>query len=678
MAAEAEMGAHLWLIPSATLVTKVRHARARTLLRLLPSIPANRLGAWAAAWPPLLSALPALLREDPARLLDAVGRVDVLAALQTLTQPHGDAGRIERGLVTLWLALAGHPGLIKPIALPGPFRERVVDPGAPRLVAFGDVRGLAATARGAVVIARTGRMPIDAFAVMQLPAVEHTVIVDTQLEPPDDATAARIRNALASTRSAVPGGSLERVTVGSGEAALGEARVGPAGDSADLVRSAQAAFTKAAAEIEPPFRPGGMLIEQGRYVQPVDLLARVSGDAVALPWQNDRAAAVTKIVEHLNDLAVLADPTPIGTEVIAAIRSLHDGESNERRRALLVNIDADDFVYGFQFGRSVERRCVERGLQVDRITINLSKGRDLAVELGQPIPAPIADGTETVVDSEQDDAALVPALRRLSSRRYEVVVANVRPHLFYDLLVAGFFGVRTLVWDRHLHGGLREEGARRQIDPAQLSSLPVVAWSLDKKTGPGLQPSLAQAGLQRGSGQIWPLDLDFFQSNVARHDNRVFAGGENQRDWPLFVEAVRDLPFEVHLVSSQAPATLPPNVRVDSRLPLSRFRDAMGSAAIAAVPLSAGAAAGVTVIPMAMALGVAIVATRTPWTEPLVRDGEEALLVPPGAVDAFRSALLRVHEQPDLRRHLVTNARKRVAEICDLEAFTRAMFATIG
>jgi glycosyltransferase involved in cell wall biosynthesis len=104
----------------------------------------------------------------------------------------------------------------------------------------------------------------------------------------------------------------------------------------------------------------------------------------------------------------------------------------------------------------------------------------------------------------------------------------------------------------------------------------------------------------------------------------------------------------------------------------------MASAAVTAIPLLPGLAAGVSVLPMAMALGVAVVATRTPWTEAYVTDGEEALLVPAGDAGAFRAALVRLSEQPDLRARLVANARRRVAALCDLEAFTRQMFATLA
>ena len=103
----------------------------------------------------------------------------------------------------------------------------------------------------------------------------------------------------------------------------------------------------------------------------------------------------------------------------------------------------------------------------------------------------------------------------------------------------------------------------------------------------------------------------------------------------------------------------------------------MATASIMALPLLPDIASGVTVVPMAMALGVAVVATRTPWIEQYVTDGEEGLLVPAGDIHAFREALARLHERPELRRRLATNARRRVAAQCDLEAFTRAMFETL-
>ena len=103
----------------------------------------------------------------------------------------------------------------------------------------------------------------------------------------------------------------------------------------------------------------------------------------------------------------------------------------------------------------------------------------------------------------------------------------------------------------------------------------------------------------------------------------------------------------------------------------------MAEATICAIPLVGEIAAGVTVLPMAMALGVAVVSTRTGWVDKYVTHEEEALLVPAGDAGAFRSALLRLHGDPELRARLVANARRRVTALCDLEAFTREMFSAL-
>jgi len=667
---------HPWLPPSRELTGKIARLQATAALRGLTDVRDAALGARGAAWRPLMSALPNLLRTDPRRVLEAVARVDVLAVLQELPTGRVDPFRLERALTTFWLALAGHPGLATPLVLPGPFTQTVVDPRAPRLLVLADVRGLAATAQGAVVIARSGHRPIDEVAGTALPTFGEAVIVDERFAPPDATVAARARAALDMMSAALPGGRVERVTIGTGDAAYGEARLAAAGDPADLVASALAAFVRAAIVLAPPLGAGGVLIEDGRRVSAAAVLARACGNAIALPWRSDPESARTSIARDLDEVAVLGDATPAGAELLAVLRDLVAAYPPAGERALLVNVDPDDFTYSFYFGRSVERRCRERGWRVDRIAIDPTDGRDLRWELGEPVPGPIADGTETLVRSADDPVAAV-ALRRLSSRRYSAVVVNVRPRLFYDLLATGLLRAPTLVWDRHLHDGIDAEGKRRRVDPSGVRSLPITVWGLHEMKGVELRQSLVDAGLVRGGPWPWPIDLEFFRSTATPQPDRIFAGGDSGRDWPVFVEAIRDLPATVHLVTGNAPAALPANVELERRLPLWRFRDALAGAVVTAIPVVPGKAAGVTVLPMAMALGVAIVATRTPWVEQYVSDGEEALLVPPDDVAAFRAALVRLMSDRDLRARLVANGRRRVAALCDLDAFTREMFATL-
>ena len=665
---------HPWLPASAATAARVARSRATSVLRQLPTVTSKWLGRYSRAWPPLMAALPALLRSDSGRVMDAVGRVDVLSVLIALADGPVDAARLERALVTLWLGIAGHPGLTAPLALPGPFRELIVDPRAPRLLSLGEARGLVATAAGPVVVGRAGRASIDEFVAAVLPAAGDTVIVGEQFRVPEPPVVARVQAALAAVAAVLPGGWIERVTIGAGDAVDREARVGVDADSADLVASAQAAFVRAAAAGDPVMRDGGVLVDRGARLSPTDLLARACGNALALPWRADRSVAAAAIAGDLDDLAVLAAATPGGAGLAAAAGAMADCAPTAPRRALLVNVDADDFVYSFQFGRSIERRCVERGLRVDRIAVNPGWRRDLAGELGEPVPAPIADGTETLVESEHDPS-LMDVVQRLSQRRYEVVVVNVRPRLFFDLGAAGLLAGRTLVWDRHLHDGFRAETARRGAVAKRGPHASIQVWSTFGESGAEFKQMFIDAGAERVWDHVWPMDFEFFRSTTTAQPGRVFAGGDSGRDWPLFLAAIADLPLDVHLVTARAPANLPPRVDVEPRLPLWRFRDAMAAAAITAIPLLPdGNAAGITVLAMAMAVGSAVVVTDTWWIAQYVTDGEDALLVPPGDVGAFCAALVRLHGDVALRARLVANARRRVAGLCDLEAFTRRMF----
>src|SRR5690348_16105625 len=130
------MTPHPWLSAPDALVARVARARATAALRGLPRVPSNRLGTHAAEWQQFLAILPALLRTGAPRVLGAVGRVDVLPVLLELPAEPVDRDRLERALLTLWLAIAGHPGLGSPIAFRVAFPQRVVDPAAPRILAL--------------------------------------------------------------------------------------------------------------------------------------------------------------------------------------------------------------------------------------------------------------------------------------------------------------------------------------------------------------------------------------------------------------------------------------------------------------------------------------------------------------------------------------------------------------
>src|SRR5690349_16566198 len=124
---------HPWLAPTRALVSDVVAATAKDVVRDVSSIPRRSMGRYGDAWSRLVAALPELLQSDAAAVFDAVTRVDVLSTVQEVVARGVNEARLDRTVVTLWMALAGHRGLTTPLALPGPFRQRVVDPKSGRL-----------------------------------------------------------------------------------------------------------------------------------------------------------------------------------------------------------------------------------------------------------------------------------------------------------------------------------------------------------------------------------------------------------------------------------------------------------------------------------------------------------------------------------------------------------------
>ncbi len=80
----------------------------------------------------------------------------------------------------------------------------------------------------------------------------------------------------------------------------------------------------------------------------------------------------------------------------------------------------------------------------------------------------------------------------------------------------------------------------------------------------------------------------------------------------------------------------------------------------------------------AMAAGRAIVASALPGIMAILRDGEEALLVPPDDADALAAALRRLHDDAALRARLGAAARARYAREFSAAAQLRALEGIYG
>ncbi|MDQ2798572.1 MAG: glycosyltransferase family 4 protein [Armatimonadota bacterium] len=159
--------------------------------------------------------------------------------------------------------------------------------------------------------------------------------------------------------------------------------------------------------------------------------------------------------------------------------------------------------------------------------------------------------------------------------------------------------------------------------------------------------------------------------------NQICAAGLEWRDYPTLIEAVGALPeIQVKLAAASPWSkhsdetqgrTLPPNVQA-RRYEYGELRDLYAQSSFVVVPLrETDFQAGVTTILEAMAMGKAVIATRTTGQTDVIVDGENGLTVPPGDVEAWREAITRLRSDAPLRARLGRNARRWVEEHATLD-----------
>ncbi len=151
-----------------------------------------------------------------------------------------------------------------------------------------------------------------------------------------------------------------------------------------------------------------------------------------------------------------------------------------------------------------------------------------------------------------------------------------------------------------------------------------------------------------------------------RDDGYLFAGGNYDRDYPLLVEAVRDLGVPTWVATTRpgqlAGVALPGHVRVEGTT-ASGFRQALAGARMVVVPMRAGLlhSGGQQTALNAMYLGKPTIAVGRKWAADFITDGEDGLVVDYGDVGGLRRAVRWVLDHPDAARRMGERAHRRAA-----------------
>lgn len=174
----------------------------------------------------------------------------------------------------------------------------------------------------------------------------------------------------------------------------------------------------------------------------------------------------------------------------------------------------------------------------------------------------------------------------------------------------------------------------------------------------------------------WPVRTDQIPVEVA-DEGYLYSAGWAHRDWPTLVKALEVTNMHAKIAPGSAvgiPAGCQGRVEVLDMPSPEEGRRLMAKASVVAVVLrDTDLPSGPLVLLDAMAAGKAVVATDVNGTRDYVRDGDTALVVPPGDPKALSEALARLTSDPELRRRIGRSAREDIVGRCALDRFWESL-----
>ena len=162
----------------------------------------------------------------------------------------------------------------------------------------------------------------------------------------------------------------------------------------------------------------------------------------------------------------------------------------------------------------------------------------------------------------------------------------------------------------------------------------------------------------------------------------VFTGGNSDRDYGFFFQAMRDLPVKCILATNRvdllAGMDVPAHIQIVS-VSATEFRQLMAEARVVVMPVRADLlrTAGQQSILNAMYMGKAVILTDPEGGRDYIEHGKTGLLVSQGDVDGLRAAIKELWEQPDKARAMGDQARAAAAKLtterCNTEIWQLAL-----
>ncbi|MFV9503968.1 MAG: glycosyltransferase family 4 protein [Oscillochloridaceae bacterium umkhey_bin13] len=182
------------------------------------------------------------------------------------------------------------------------------------------------------------------------------------------------------------------------------------------------------------------------------------------------------------------------------------------------------------------------------------------------------------------------------------------------------------------------------------------------------------------------VDSHFFRPDAVqpmpRERPMICAVGLERRDYPTLLAAVADLPIDVVIAAaspwsrrtdSTAGQTIPANVRVQ-KFSQYDLRQLYADSRLLVMPLEAVEfQAGVTAILEALAMARPVLCSRTLGQTDVISPGEHGFYVPPGDVEALRTMIMAMLDQPELAARMGREGRQLIERQMSLEHYAEGL-----
>lgn len=176
---------------------------------------------------------------------------------------------------------------------------------------------------------------------------------------------------------------------------------------------------------------------------------------------------------------------------------------------------------------------------------------------------------------------------------------------------------------------------------------------------------------------LYPVDTKFFSPQDIVEEHQILTVGVDPgRDYKTFFNSCKNLGVKIVVATDPSRLKfflpLPEQVEAKKYSPLDLVAE-YAKSKVVVLPLNTKGgfndAMGCSTIVEAMAMGKAIVCTKTPTMESFISHGVNGLLVTEGDDLAMKEAVKRLLEDPKMRHDFGVRARKFVVENCDTELF---------